>query len=72
MSQQQVSRSPARKSRSPRKTNDRTVDGISELDPEFRRTLARELYVDETVNVVNSSKKSQVKPGQMNLFNPKG
>ena len=36
------------------------------FDPEVNRALARELYVDSTVNVVNpSSKKSpgKVKPG---------
>lgn len=33
--------------------------------------IARELYVDSVVNVVNSSSPT-VKAGQMNLFNPKG
>jgi hypothetical protein len=46
-------------------------------DPEVNRALARELYIDATVNVVNPAgqKKgspSKVKPGQMNLFNPIG
>lgn len=39
-----------------------------------RKSLARALYVDHSVNVVQPkskrSTKSQVKPGQMNLFNP--
>jgi hypothetical protein len=37
------------------------------------RALARELYVESTVNEVNPrSKRSpgKIKPGQMNLFNP--
>ena len=45
------------------------------LDPEINRAVARELYVNSTVNVVNPSSRkspSKVKPGQMNLFNPKG
>ena len=44
------------------------------FDPEFNRALARELYVDSTVNVVNAKRNSpgKVKPGQMNFFNPKG
>ena len=45
------------------------------LGPEVNRAVARELYVNSIVNVVNpSSRKSarKVKPGQMNLFNPKG
>ena len=36
------------------------------LDPEYSKALARELYIDETVNVVNPGKKgspSKVKPG---------
>jgi len=44
-------------------------------DTEINRALARELYVDSTVNVVNPSNRrngGKVKPGQMNLFNPKG
>ena len=42
--------------------------------PEINRALARELYVDSTVNVVNPTSNSppKIKPGQMNLFNPKG
>lgn len=47
----------------------------SGLDPEINRAVARELYVNSTVNVVNPSSRkspSKVKPGQMNLFNPKG
>jgi hypothetical protein len=38
---------------------------MSTLDPETSRALARELYVEETVNVVSPSKKSpgKVKPG---------
>ena len=45
------------------------------IDPEINRAVARELYVNSTVNVVNPSSRkspSKVKPGQMNLFNPKG
>lgn len=45
------------------------------LDPEVSRALARELYIEETVNVVNPGKRGspgKVKPGQMNLFNPAG
>ena len=41
----------------------------------MNRALARELYVDSTVHVVNPTsrrKSDKVKPGQMNLFNPKG
>lgn len=43
---------------------------MSTLDPETSAAMARELYVDETVNVVSPSMKSpgKVKPGQMNLF----
>jgi hypothetical protein len=36
------------------------------LDPEVSRALARELYLEETINVVNKGKKgspSKVKPG---------
>jgi len=36
------------------------------LDPEVSRALARELYIEETVNVVNPGKKGspgKVKPG---------
>ena len=45
------------------------------LSPDIHRALARELYVDSTVNVVNptgrrSKSPSKVKPGQMNLFHP--
>ena len=55
--------------------SNKVTDG--RFDPEVNRALARELYVDSTVNVVNPSggKKgspSKVKPGQMNLFNPRG
>jgi len=42
-------------------------------DPEINRALARELYVEATVNVVdpNSRKANgKVKRGQMNVFNP--
>lgn len=45
------------------------------MSPDVNRALARELYVESTVNVVNPSAKnspSKIKPGQMNLFNPKG
>ena len=44
------------------------------FDPEVNRALARELYVESTVNEVNPrSKKSpgKIKPGQMNVFNPR-
>ena len=41
------------------------------LSPDINRAIARELYVDQVVNVVNTGSPS-VKPGQMNLFNPKG
>ena len=38
------------------------------------RQIARQIYVDQSVNVVQPASKraakSQVKPGQMNLFNP--
>ena len=38
---------------------------MSTLDPETSRALARELYVEEPINVVSPSKKSpgKVKPG---------
>ena len=48
------------------------------FDREVNRAIARELYVDSQVNVVNPSgqtgrlPKNAVKPGQMNLFNPVG
>jgi len=45
------------------------------LSPELNRALARELYIESTVNVVNAGGKnspSKIRPGQMNLFNPKG
>ena len=46
------------------------------MQPEVNRALARELYVDSLVNVVNPSAKKgtggKVIPGQMNLFNPSG
>ena len=44
----------------------------NQLDPEFSRALAREMYVNEVVNVVKEGGKSSVKPGQMNLFCPQG
>jgi hypothetical protein len=46
---------------------------VEEVDPELNRALARELYIQENINVVNTKDKkspSKVKPGQMNLFNP--
>jgi len=52
--------------------------GYSRLSPDVSRAIARELYVDSTVNVVNpsgqrkSKSPSKVKPGQMNLFHPTG
>lgn len=62
-------RSPGR--RSPRKKLGYDQDGV--FDPEVNRAIARELYVDSTVNVVNPrTKGGGIKPGQMNLFNPKG
>jgi len=45
------------------------------LSPDVSRALARELYIESTVNVVNAGGRkspSKVKPGQMNLFNPQG
>jgi hypothetical protein len=38
---------------------------MSTLDPEASKAMARELYVEETVNVVRASSKSpgKVKPG---------
>ena len=43
------------------------------LESDLNRAVARELYVDSTVNVVNpKGRGANVKPGQMNLFNPKG
>ena len=44
------------------------------FDAEYNRAVARTLYVESTVNVVNTRSKSsyaKVKPGQMNLFNAK-
>jgi hypothetical protein len=47
-------------------------------DSEFNRAVARSMYVDATVNVVNPTastgklRKDAVKAGQMNLFNPAG
>ena len=44
------------------------------FDAEYNRAIARTLYVESTVNVVNTRSKSsyaKVKPGQMNLFNAK-
>ena len=76
-SQQLISKSPGRTpGRSPRRKSpgksmistrspDRTVFNET-LDPEYSRALARELYIEETVNVVNPAKKgspSKVKPG---------
>ena len=60
----QITGSPGRKSpsRSPIK-----------MSPDINRAVARELYIDSTVNVVNKvNGKPNIKPGQMNLFNPKG
>lgn len=83
---QQALRSPDRL-RSPKRSNASPVRQGSPLrrgagtgyeysmDPEINRAVARELYVNSTVNVVNPSSRkspSKVKPGQMNLFNPKG
>lgn len=64
-------RSPGRKS-SPKKM--RGIGYANHFDPEVNRAIARELYVDSTVNVVNPGSKSagKVVPGRMNLFNPKG
>lgn len=64
-------RSPGRKS-SPKKM--RGIGYANHFDPEVNRAIARELYVDSTVNVVNPGAKStsKVVPGRMNLFNPKG
>lgn len=50
-------------------------NGLGRLSPDVSRAIARELYVDSTVNVVNptgrkSKSPSKVKPGQMNLFHP--
>lgn len=39
--------------------------------PDINRAIARELYVDQVVNVVNGGSPN-IKQGQMNLFNPKG
>ena len=52
------------------------VDGP--YDSELNRAVARSMYVDATVNVVNPTattgklRKDAVKAGQMNLFNPAG
>jgi len=89
-SQQNVTRSPKRASPqrggSPRKGSPRKGSpgrlgsptryhlNESVYDPDVNRALARELYVDSTVNVVNPSSRAspgKVRPGQMNLFNPK-
>ena len=49
---------------------------LSRLSPDVSRAIAREMYVDSTVNVVNptgqrkNSPSGRVKPGQMNLFHP--
>lgn len=42
--------------------------------PSINKAIARELYIDKTVNVVTTGTNSpnKVKPGQMNLFNPSG
>lgn len=43
------------------------------FDPELNKAIARELYVEDTINVVNPTNRkspNKVKPGQMNLFNP--
>jgi hypothetical protein len=42
---------------------DRTINET--LDPEYSKALARELYIEETVNVVNPNDGSRgvVKPG---------
>ena len=63
--------SPGRRGSPPRYVEE-NVDHV--LDPEINRALARELYVDSTVHVVGGGKKKGkgVKPGQMNLFHPKG
>jgi hypothetical protein len=44
------------------------------FSPDINRALAREMYIESTVNVVSPGKNSpaKIKPGQMNLFNPKG
>lgn len=81
---QQALKSPKRM-RSPKRSTASPVRGASPskrygqqeytLDPEVNRAVARELYVNQTVNVVSASGKkspSKVKPGQMNLFHPKG
>ena len=42
-------------------------------DQEVNRALAREMYIENTVNEVNPRAKgspSKIKPGQMNLFKP--
>ena len=68
------SRSPGRKSPG-RKRGGVGYDQSGPFEPELNRAIARELYVDSTVNVVNPSGKmngAKVKPGQMNLFNPRG
>ena len=43
------------------------------FDQEINKALARELYIDSTVNVVKAvdgKYSGKVKPGQMNLFQP--
>ena len=71
-------RSPKRSMASPGRvpSPSKRINGFDTgLDPEVNRAVARELYVNSTVNVVNPSSRkspSKVKPGQMNLFNPKG
>lgn len=53
--------------RIPRKGNNSPL----RLSPDINRAIARELYVDSVVNVVNEGSPT-IKAGQMNLFNPKG
>ena len=73
---QQALRSPNRRLRSPkrsmaspgRRSPGRKGEGVPEytMDPEVNRAIARELYVNSTVNVVNPSSRkspSKVKPG---------
>lgn len=54
------------------------VANVPYADTELNRAVARSMYVDATVNVVNPTassgklRKDAVKAGQMNLFNPAG